>query len=99
MSNLDIDLIDTLDLINYTLSDKFIDNWKDKYSEKFIKLFQLKLLDCFNNSKPIKVDTLFTYFTKNNKYSPEQVSNFFKSIDIGLYYPIICGSSKKIKLA
>lgn len=98
MSNLDIDLIDTIDLINYTLSDKFIDNWKHKYSEKFIKLFQLKLLECFNESKPIKIDTLYTYFTKNNKYSGEQVSNFFKSIDIKLYSPIIYGKSKKVVL-
>ena len=91
MHNLDIDIYDTFDLINYTLSIKFINKWRYKYSEKFIKCFQLKLLDSFNNQKPLKLKTLYNYLTKKCKYSTEQVINFFESIDIEIYSPLIQG--------
>ena len=97
MDELDIELIDTIDLINYTLSDEFIEKWKYKFSVKFIKLFQLKLLDSLNKRKPLKLDTLYTYFTTKNKYSGDQVINFFKSVDIDLYRPLIGGKPKKFK--
>jgi hypothetical protein len=98
MSNTDIDIIDTIDLINYTISDKFIEQWRHKYSIKFLKQFQFKLLDSFQKRKPIKIDSLFTFFVNKNKYSPTQVTNFFKSIDIDLYSPIIYGKPKKFTL-
>ena len=94
-NNLDIDLIDFLDLINETLSLSFVEKWRHKYSEKFIKLFQLKLLDSLNKQKPIKIEMLFNYMTKKCKYSPEQVHNFFNTIDIEIYRPFIFGSLKK----
>tara|TARA_R110001583_G_scaffold73623_2_gene204755 strand:- start:4646 stop:4948 length:303 start_codon:yes stop_codon:yes gene_type:complete len=94
-NNLDIDIIDFLDLINETLSYSFIEKWRHKYSEKFIKHFQMKILDAMNKQKPIKIEMLYNYLTKKCKYSPEQVVNFFDTIDIELYRPFIFGTLKK----
>ena len=92
--NLDVDIIDFLDLINETLSYSFVENWRHKYSEKFIKHFQLKILDAMNKQKPIKISILYNYLTKKCKYSGEQVINFFESIDIDIYKPFIYGNLK-----
>ena len=55
-NNLDIDIIDFLDLINETLSYSFVEKWRHKFSEKFVKHFQLKVLDAMNKQKPIKIE-------------------------------------------
>ena len=91
-NSLDIDIIDFLDLINETLSYSFIEKWRHKYSEKFIKHFQLKILDAINKQKPIKLSILYNYLTKKCKYSGEQVLNFFETIDIDIYRPFIYGN-------
>ena len=96
-SNSDIDIIDFIDLLNFTLSKKFSDIWKFKYSEKFIKHFQIKILQSLSNQKPLKIDTLYIYLTKKCKYSSEQVLNFFEAIDIHSYYPFIVGKLTKHK--
>ena len=93
-SNLDINIIDFLDLVNVTLSSSFVEKWKYRYSEKFIKQFQLKLLQSLNKQKPLKINTLYSYLTKKCSYSSEQVHNFFKAIDIDCYYPLIIGKLK-----
>ena len=93
--NLDIDIIDFLDLLNETLSASFVEKWRHKYSEKFIKHFQLKLLSALNKQKPLKLEMLYNYLTKKCKYSPEQVVNFFDTIEIEIYSPFIFGRLKK----
>ncbi len=93
-NSLDIDIIDFLDLINETLSYSFIEKWRHKYSEKFIKHFQLKILDAMNKQKPIKISILYNYLTKKCKYSSDQVINFFDTIDIDIYRPFIYGKLK-----
>ena len=93
-TNTDIDLIDFLDLINTTLSPLFIEKWKYRYSEKFIKLFQVKILDSMTNRKPLKLTNLYNYLSKKCKYSSEQVEDFFKEIEIDIYYPLIQGKLK-----
>ena len=93
-SNLDIEIIDFLDLINETLSHSFVEKWRHKYSEKFIKHFQVKILDSINKQKPIKVEMLYNYLTKKCKYSPEQVLSFFNTIEIDIYRPFIFGTLK-----
>ena len=93
--NLDIEIIDFLDLLNETLNSSFVEKWRYKYSEKFIKHFQLKLLQALNKQKPIKIEMLYNYLTKKCKYSPEQVINFFNSIEIDIYSPFIYGKLKK----
>jgi hypothetical protein len=95
--NTNIDIVDFIDLINDTLSSEFVERWRYKYSEKFIKHFQLKLLDSLNKQKPLKINILYTYLTKKCKYSPEQVLNFFESVDINIYRPFITGSLKTQK--
>lgn len=87
--NIDENIVDFLDLINFTLSNKFEEKWKHRFSSSFIKLFQLKLLESMDNQKPVKKSTLFTYLTKRCKYSEEQVNNFFDAIEIEMYDPII----------
>ena len=92
--NLDIDIIDFLDLLNETLSSSFVEKWRYKYSEKFIKHFQLKLLASLNKQKPIKIEMLYNYLTKKCKYSPDQVLQFFESIEIEIFSPFIFGKLK-----
>ena len=94
-NSLDIDIVDFIDLINHTLSNEFIEIWRFKYSEKFIKHFQVKLLHSLSNQKPLKLSSLYSYLTKKCKYSPTQVNNFFDSIDINIYRPMITGDLKK----
>jgi len=94
-STLDIDIIDFLDLINETLSYSFVERWRHKYSERFIKHFQIKILESMNKQKPIKIEMLYNYLTKKCKYSHEQVTNFFATIDIEIYRPFIYGTLKK----
>jgi hypothetical protein len=88
----DIEIIDFLDLINQTLSSSFVEKWRYKYSEKFIKHFQMKVLDSMNKQKPIKISILYNYLVKKCKYSDNQVLNFFDTIDIDIYRPFIYGS-------
>ncbi len=87
--NIDENIIDFLELINYTLSPRFEDKWKHRFSSPFIKLFQLKILESMDNQKPIKKTTLYTYLTKRCKYSADQVDNFFQAIEIEIYDPLI----------
>ena len=97
MMNTDTDLVDFMDLINYTLHKDFVDKWRYKYSEKFIKHFQIKILESLNKQKIIKLSSLYNYLTKKCRYSPEQVNNFFESIDILIYYPLIINDKPRQK--
>jgi len=90
----DIDFIDFIDLINYTLNNNFVDKWRYKYSEKFIKHFQIKLLDSLNKQKVLKLTSLYNYLTKKCRYSGDVVDNFFEAIDISIYYPLIINDKK-----
>ena len=93
--NTDIDLIDFMDLINYTLHKDFVEKWRYKYSEKFIKHFQIKILESLNKQKIIKLSSLYNYLTKKCRYSTEQVENFFESVDILIYYPLVINDKPK----
>mgnify|MGYP005815318435 CR=1 FL=1 len=94
-TNGDIELIDFIDLINTTLSNDFVEKWRYRFSEKFIKHFQIKLLNSLTKKKVLKIDTLYNYLTKKCKYSKEQVDNFFSAVDISIYSPLIQGTRKK----
>jgi hypothetical protein len=91
------DIVDFMDLINFTLSERFLEVWRYKYSEKFIKSFQFRILDALQHQKPIKINSLFLTLQKNNKYSEDQVLNFFESIDIDIYRPLVTGRLKNGK--
>lgn len=95
--NTDIDLVDFMDLINYTLHKDFVEKWRYKYSEKFIKHFQIKILESLNKQKILKRSSLYNYMTKKCRYSSEQVENFFLSIDISIYSPLIINDKPRQK--
>ena len=95
--NTDIDLVDFMDLINYTLHKDFVEKWRYKYSEKFIKHFQIKILESLNKQKILKKSSLYNYLTKKCRYSPDQVENFFISIDISIYSPLITNDKPRQK--
>jgi len=84
-----VNIVDFIDLIDFTLSKDFIDKWKYKYSERFLKVFQLKIVESLSKKRPIKRSVLTNYFHKKLKYSMDQISNFYDSIDLDLYYPQI----------
>ena len=94
-TNPDIEFVDFIDLIDTTLSNNFVEKWRFRFSEKFIKHFQIKLLNALTRRKVLKMDTLYNYLTKKCKYSHEQVENFFKAIDISIYSPVIQGKLTK----
>jgi hypothetical protein len=84
-------LFEFTELLDFTLSNEFINRWKDKYSTKFIKLFQTRLMKCLNDRRCLKLSTLYTFLTIKCNYSREQVLNFLNSIDIEVYNPVITG--------
>ena len=93
----DIDLVDFMDLVNYTLHKDFVEKWRYKFSEKFIKHFQLKILESLTKQKILKITSLYNYLTKKCRYSGDQVDNFFVSIDITIYYPLIINDKARSK--
>jgi hypothetical protein len=95
--NTDIDLIDFMDLVNFTLHKDFVEKWRYKYSVKFIKHFQIRILESLNKQKVLKLSSLYNYLTKKCRYSSDQVSNFFESIDIDIYYPLIINDTPRKK--
>lgn len=88
-TTLDNDLVDFFDHLDHVLSSEFILRWKFKYSSKFLKNFQIKLLQALDKNKPLKRSTLFNYLTKRCKYGEEQTLNFFRTIDLDLLYPLV----------
>lgn len=84
-----VEIFEFYDLLEYTLSFKFRNKWKYIYSEKMIKIFQLKLLHSFKQGKPIKRKSLLNYMMTKGKYKKEVIEDFFDTIDLELYRPFI----------
>jgi hypothetical protein len=82
-------LIDFMDLVDFTLSDRFVEKWRHRYSSSLITLFQLKLIESLKKKKPIKKKTLTTLLVKRHKYNVEEVTSFFDAIELDLYNPVI----------
>lgn len=89
MSTDNYEIIDFIDLLDYTFSETFIEKWRYKYSSGFLKKFQVKLLSSIQEKKVLKKKTLKNYFIKKCSYSEEQVNDFFDSVEIENYYPLI----------
>ena len=83
------ELEEFLEQVNYALSLEFKDKWRHRFSESFISIFQLQLITAFKDQKPIKISQLETTFTKKYGYDSSLVRDFFRVIDITLYYPIV----------
>lgn len=86
---LDNDIIDFMDLMDYTFSFRFMSTWEHKYNIKFIKLFQTKLLDSFKSGKIIKTSTLTNFLIKKHGYNKDVIDEFYKDIDISIYHPFV----------
>lgn len=99
MSNIDEDIVDFLDLINFTLSDEFLDRWRYRFSIKFLKEFQTKVIKSLKDRKPLKLESLYKHLSKKCGYSPEQVRNFFEAIDINVYHPLVLGRLSSLALS
>ena len=91
------DLIDFIDLINHTLHSDFVEKWRYKYSEKFIKHFQIKILESLSKQKTVKRTSLYNYLNKKCRYSEDQITNFFETIEIELYHPLITNDKPRPK--
>jgi len=91
MSNIDTEIVEFIDLINFTLSDDFLDKWKYRFSGKFLKEFQAKIIKSLKDRKPIKIESLYKHLSNKCGYSTFQVKNFFEAIDVSIYYPVILG--------
>lgn len=97
MDNLDIELIDLMDTIQYTLSSEFLTKWKMKYGERLIRLFQIKILDSLKNQKPLKLKNVYKFLVIDSGFKGDVVKNFFNDIDFEIYSPIISGSLKSLE--
>lgn len=94
--NADYNIVDFIDLINETLSSSFVEKWRFRFSERFLKHFQYKILHALSNQKPLKLTHLYNYLHKKCKYSEDQIIDFFDAIDIDIYRPFIQGSLKPL---
>lgn len=91
MSNIDTEIVEFIDLINFTLSEDFLNKWKYRFSNKFLKEFQSKVIKSLKDRKPIKIESLFKHLSNKCGYSSLQIRNFFEAIDVSIYYPLILG--------
>jgi hypothetical protein len=96
MTNLEEELIETIDLLNFTFSVSFVDRWKHKYGVRLLKLFQFRMLKALDNRKPLKLETLYKFLVVNSGFNPDLVVQFFEDIDYELYHPMISGRKKDI---
>ena len=51
-------LYEFTELLDFTLSNEFINRWKAKYSTKFLKLFQARLIKCLSDRRCLKITSL-----------------------------------------
>lgn len=98
MSNLETDLIDLMDTLEFTISKDFLNKWKFKYGERLIRLFQIKILDALKKQKPIKLKNLTKFLVTDSGFNIEVVKNFYLDIEFDIYYPIITGNFKSIDI-
>ena len=88
----DNELNEFLEQVDYALSYKFKEKWRHRFSISLIAVFQNKLLKALKEEKPVKLSSLVSTLTKKHKYSSVEVADFFREIDISLYYPLILSS-------
>jgi hypothetical protein len=98
MNNLDTELIDLMELIEFTMSIDFLNKWKMKYGERLIRLFQIKILDSLKKQKPLKISSLCKFLIIDSGFNNELIMNFLKDIDSDIYSPILLGKLDSIDL-
>jgi len=90
-------LIDTIDLLNFTLSVSFIDKWSQKYGVRILRLFQIRILKSLESRKPLKVKALYKFLVADSGFNPELVINLLNDIDYEIYSPIINGDIESLQ--
>lgn len=83
------ELYEFLELINFTLSPSFKEKWRFKYSSKFIEDFQTKIFESLEKRKPVTKKALSLFLIQKCGYAQTQVDDFYKSIDLEIYFPLI----------
>ena len=89
MNTENYEIIEFIDLLDYTFSDKFVEKWRYKYSIAFIKKFQFRILKGISEKKVIKKKSPYKYLSKKCKYNSEQIDSFFLDIEVDIYYPLV----------
>ncbi|MAC33037.1 MAG: hypothetical protein CME38_05460 [Haliea sp.] len=96
MNTLEEDLVEIIDLLNFTFSSDFTDKWSFKYGKRLPSLFQIKLLKSLDTRKPLKLKIVQKFLTVDSGFNKEVVESFLEDIDYEIYRPIISGSLKAI---
>lgn len=96
MVNLEEELIDMMDLVDFTFSSDFVDKWGFKYGKRLPRIFQFRLMKSLSSHKFIKMTAIHKFLTTDSGFSSEVVNNFLKDIDYELYYPIIVGDLDEV---
>ena len=89
MDNLSSEISEFLEQIDYALSFEFKEKWKHRFSSAFISVFQQKIIIALKRQKPFRLSSLEATYLKKYNYGEDYVKDFFKSIDIRLYRPLI----------
>ena len=96
MENLDAELIDIIDLVDFTLSSNFVDKWSFKYGRRLGRIFQVKIMRSLDTRKVIKASSLLKFLVVDAGFSSEVAKNFLYDIDYEIYSPIISGSIESL---
>lgn len=92
MNTLEEDLVEIIDLLNFTFSSEFVDKWSFKYGKRLPSLFQIKLLKSLDSRKPLKLRLMHKFLTVDSGFNKEVAESFLQDIDYEIYRPIISGS-------
>tara|TARA_R100001509_G_C4752171_1_gene176793 strand:+ start:55 stop:354 length:300 start_codon:yes stop_codon:yes gene_type:complete len=92
MNTLEEDLVEIIDLLNFTFSSDFTDKWSFKYGKRLPSLFQIKLLKSLDSRKPLKLKIVHKFLTTDSGFNKEVVESFLRDIDYEIYSPIISGT-------
>ena len=96
MNTLEEDLVEIIDLLNFTFSSDFTDKWSFKYGKRLPSLFQIKLLKSLDSRKPLKMKIVHKFLTIDSGFNKEVVESFLEDIDYEIYSPIISGSLRTV---
>ena len=91
MNTLEEDLVETIDLLNFTFSSDFVDKWSFKYGKRLPSLYQLRLLKSLDTRKPLKLSTIYKFLVVDSGFNEEVIKSFLEDIDYEIYFPIIKG--------
>ena len=91
INTLEEDLVEIIDLLNFTFSSDFVDKWCFKYGKRLPSLFQLRLLKSLDTRKPLKLQTIYKFLVVDSGFNEDVIKSFLEDIDYEIYTPIIRG--------